>query len=70
MTTAPVKPLAWEPPYAAGTALEKTKRQEEKKYYLFIFVFISSVLGDWPKKILVSLMSENILPMFSCRSFR
>ena len=23
--TAPIRPLAWEPPYAAGAALEKTK---------------------------------------------
>ena len=25
--TAPIRPLAWEPPYAAGAALEKAKRQ-------------------------------------------
>ncbi len=24
---APIRPLAWEPPYAAGAALEKAKRQ-------------------------------------------
>ena len=24
-------PLAWEPPYAMGTALEKTKRKKKKK---------------------------------------
>ena len=29
--TAPIRPLAWEPPYAAGPALEKTKRQKKKK---------------------------------------
>ena len=28
---APIRPLAWEPPYAAGTALEKAKRQKKKK---------------------------------------
>ena len=27
--TAPIRPLAWEPPYAAGAALKKTK--EKKK---------------------------------------
>ena len=27
--TAPIGPLAWEPPYAAGAALEKTKRQKK-----------------------------------------
>ena len=28
---APIGPLAWEPPYAMGIALEKAKRQEDKK---------------------------------------
>ena len=27
---APVRPLAWEPPYAAGAALEKDKKQKTK----------------------------------------
>ena len=31
VATAPIGPLAWEPPYAAGAALEKTKRQKKKK---------------------------------------
>jgi len=29
--TAPIGPLAWEPPYATGAALEKTKRQKTKQ---------------------------------------
>ena len=29
--TAPIGPLAWEPPYAAGTAVEKAKIQKNKK---------------------------------------
>ena len=29
--TAPIGPLAWEPPYAAGVALEKAKRQKKKE---------------------------------------
>ena len=37
--------------------------------HLFIFVFISIALGDWPKKTLVQFMSENVLPMISSRSF-
>ena len=37
--------------------------------HLFIFAFISIALGDWPKKILVQFMSENVLPMFSSKSF-
>ena len=28
--TAPIRPLAWEPPYAAGAALEKAKRHTKK----------------------------------------
>ena len=31
MVTAPIRPLAWEPPYAAGAAQEKAKRQKKKK---------------------------------------
>ena len=29
--TALIRPLAWEPPYAAGAALENTKIQKKKK---------------------------------------
>ena len=29
--TALIRPLAWEPPYAVGAALEKAKRQKKKK---------------------------------------
>ena len=29
--TAPIRPLAWEPPYAMGAALEKTKEKTTKK---------------------------------------
>ena len=28
---APIRPLAWEPPYASGAALEMAKRQKNKK---------------------------------------
>ena len=31
VATTPIGPLAWEPPYATGAALEKAKRQ--KKFY-------------------------------------
>ena len=37
--------------------------------HYFIFAFISIALGDTPKKILVQCKSENVLPMFSSRSF-
>ena len=29
--TGPIRPLAWEPPYAAGAGLEKAKREKKKK---------------------------------------
>ena len=29
MTTAPIRPLAWEPPYAVGVALEKAKKDKK-----------------------------------------
>ena len=29
--TAPIRPLGWEPPYAMGAALEKTKRPKNKQ---------------------------------------
>ena len=31
MATALIGPLAWEPPYAAGAALEKAKRPKKKE---------------------------------------
>ena len=31
---APIQPLAWEPPYAVGAALEKAKRPKKKKKLL------------------------------------
>ena len=30
MATAPIRPLAWGPPYAMGAAQEKAKRQKKK----------------------------------------
>jgi len=29
--TAPIQPLAWQPPYAAGTALKKAKQNKTKQ---------------------------------------
>ena len=31
VATAPIRPLAWEPPYATGAALEKAKDKKTKK---------------------------------------
>ena len=35
--TAPIRPLAWEPPYAAEAALEKGKRQKKKKWFPLLY---------------------------------
>ena len=37
--------------------------------HLFIFAFVSISLGDWPKRTLLWFMSDNVLPLFSSRSF-
>jgi len=31
VSTAPIRPLAWEPPYAASVALKRQKDQKKKK---------------------------------------
>ena len=36
---APIRPLAWEPPNAAGVGLEKTRKKEKKKD-----IFVYSVM--------------------------
>ena len=30
VATAPIRPIAWEPPYAVGAAIEKTERPKKK----------------------------------------
>ena len=45
VATAPIGPLAWEPPYAAGAAQEIAKRpKKKKKKYGFLVVQIISFL--------------------------
>ena len=34
VATAPIQPLAWEPPYATGAALEKKGKKTKKKSHL------------------------------------
>ena len=43
VATAPIRPLAWEPPYAEGAAQEKAKRQkkEEEEVLSLELVFIT-----------------------------
>ena len=51
MALAPIGLLAWEPPYASGLALKKTKKKKEKKKisvvknviaYWINFIFVAS----------------------------
>ena len=37
VATAPIRPLAWEPPYATGAAQEIAKRQKDKKKKKIVF---------------------------------
>ena len=42
---APIRPLAWECPYAAGVALKRQKRKKKRKKYMYIInVETSAVL--------------------------
>ena len=35
VATAPIRPLAWEPPYAKGAALKKDKKKKTNKHVFF-----------------------------------
>ena len=37
--------------------------------HLFVFVFTSIAWGDWSKKAFVQFMSDDVLPVFTSRSF-
>ena len=39
--TAPIRPLAWEPPYAMGAALDKAKKKKRNQCYSKSFFFFS-----------------------------
>ena len=50
--TAPIRPLAWEPPYATGAALEKAKKTKKKKKrkkenILFSLFYLSYITPHW-----------------------
>ena len=48
VAAARIRPLAWEPPYAAGAAIKRKKKKLVSliRSHLFIFGFISIALGD------------------------
>ena len=45
VATAPIRLLAWEPPYAAGAALEKTEKKRKKKPALRVPVVAQQVMN-------------------------
>ena len=50
---APIRPLAWEPPYAAGAALKRPKKKEREELVRFKFkvTLFSSILIKHLKKL-------------------
>ena len=44
--TAPIGPLAWEPPYATGAAQEMAKRQKKKKKYMHLCIQSSTIYNS------------------------
>ena len=44
VTTAPIQPLAWEPPYATSVALKRKKKKKEKRKTLeYTPLYINSI---------------------------
>ena len=68
--TALIRPLAWEPPYAAGVALEKTKNKANiviyRPWFRALFPAADPQTGSWP--FIDSTMSSIFRPNqpFSC----
>ena len=50
--TAPIRPLAWEPPYAVGVALEKRQKDKKKKDVIHTYTHITEYYSAIKKKIL------------------
>ena len=50
VATAPIRPLAWEPPYAMGVAQEKAKRQQQQQKKRLCLEPASSSLNSCPQQ--------------------
>ena len=44
---APIRPLAWEPPNAAGAALKKKDKRKGKFGLIFVFVMVGFTAVLW-----------------------
>ena len=43
---APIRPQVWEPPYATGVALEKTKNNNKKLFFEVTFIITTSMFNN------------------------
>ena len=51
--TAPIRPLAWEPPYAVGVAQKGQKTKKKKKYYTRV-----PAMAQWAQDPVLSLAAQ------------
>ena len=58
VATAPIGPLAWEPPYAVGAALKKTKDKKKKKK----IKFLQKGACPWLKMVDNPFFTEDFMP--------
>lgn len=56
MAIAPIRPLAWEAPYAIGVALEKDKKPKKKKKKILVDIFFGDQWLCFFKKLKKSVM--------------
>ena len=53
--TAPIRPIAWEPPYATGVALEKAKNKNKKNlqiiklFQVYYHLDVYNCMSFWPQ---------------------
>ena len=74
MATAPIQPLAWEPPYAAGAAQEiatttttKQQQQQKRKHRAYEILPMMLLLGCWGTLLLGPVVSlRYALPLIYC----
>ena len=52
MATTPILPLAWEPPYAVGMALEKKKKKKKKAQITVVLTVFQWLFGSFKAKVL------------------
>ena len=68
MATAPIRPLAWEPPYAAGAALKgqkDKKRKKGKKMDKYYYCLIKMFTGRQMRKEIVTTFKAK-MKLYSC----